>query len=345
MAHDKYTIDFVKSSLGNSSALKNLQVEINELLNFSGWLLQVEYFARIHDAVKNNKPLKTVTLASEIGLPYKYQFFFEDSIDEILEEFQKRIDDEGYESDTTTRSDASNDVLIEAIEYKNWKDIFTAVTKHVIQKSIDSTLIEPSISIILNYLSSLRDANMPPSEAQRNFNDEDKSVKQALIEYRASNQSKQKSQFLMNELNRIIHEVLTNSDANRSKAILKIAIRYGYPLPISAAKTVVTAMDIFLTKSGIYQAGITLKIVDNTQRVIAQHKIRDGKGKLVMQHFNGSIFLCQNDYRAYVGLSNQATEQTGDAFFYEAFTGYLKHLRPKFPKQAETLRDGILSVL
>lgn len=338
---DKYTIDFVKSSLKNSSPLKNFQVEINDLLSHFAWNVQIEYFTEIRDALKNNNQLETVTVTPKDNDLDESKFFVEDAIDEVLEELQKRIDDEGYESNINT----VNDIHIENAVYKNWKDVLTTVTKNTLEKAIDSVFIEPSISVILNYISSSRNSNMPPSEAQLSFNNEDKSLKQALLEYKSTNQSKRKTQFLMNELHSIIHEALTISDVNQSKLILKTAIRYGYPLPISAAKIIATAMNTFLASSKIYQSGITLEIRDGAGQVTVQHQIGSGKAKLNMQHFHGSIFLCQNDYHIYAGMSNQTTEQGDDAFLYEAFVEHMIDSRSKFPKQAETLREGILKEL
>ncbi|CAF1664350.1 unnamed protein product [Rotaria magnacalcarata] len=334
LSKDKYTVEFVKSSLKKSFALNNLESEISNLLNFYAWNKQTFYFKTIRTAFKNNTPLNKTNFLSAEGIPIELQFFIDDGIDQILEDFQKRIDDEGYESDSH-----DNEILIDSANYENWKDAFEAVVIKLIQNAVDSVFIEKTISVILSYIAGLRDANMPPSEAEISFNQEDKSLKLALVEYKSSNQSKRKAQFLMTELHSIISK---NVDICINKDIIKTAIKYGYPLPLSSATLIVTVMDRFLTESKIYSAGINLIITDHENHDLVKFKTKDGKAKLQMRHFNGSVFLCQSDYRACIGMSDQMYEEVDEAFFYEAFIGYMKNLHSKFPRQAETLREGIL---
>jgi hypothetical protein len=54
------------------------------------------------------------------------------------------------------------------------------------ERLVDSALIEKTISVILGYTSSLRDVNLDPSEAMLVFNQEDKSLKQALMKFKFS---------------------------------------------------------------------------------------------------------------------------------------------------------------
>ncbi|CAF1126244.1 unnamed protein product [Didymodactylos carnosus] len=342
LSKDKYTIEFIKSSLKSSFALKNLESEISNLLNFYAWKTQILYFKTIQTSIKKNVPLKNVIFELVKGLPRELQFFIEDGIDQILEDFQKRIDDEGYESDENT---TINDILIDFVECENWKDVFKAVTMKFTQKTIDSVFIEQTISIILSYIASLRDANALPSEAQFSFNQEDKSLKQALVEYKSNNKSKRKAQFLMTELHSIISKAINSGDVRSNIGIVRMAIKYGYPLPLSCATLIATAIDEFLTKSKLYSAGIFLEITDDENRVHVQFKTKTGQAKLRMRQFNGSVFLCQSDYRAFVGMADQMYEEVDQAFFYEALTGYLKYLHSKFPRQAETLREGVLKEL
>ena len=153
----------------------------------------------------------------------------------------------------------------------------------------------------------------------------------------------------MSELYWIIDKVVTNGDTHQHKKILQTAIKYGYPLPLSAAPFIAIAMDNYLTKSEIYTSGIDLQIKDNEGKVLVEFKTRKedihkkslNKGKVYMRQFNGSVFLCQSDYRACIGMLDQMHDEFDQAFFYEAFTGYLKNCL-KFPRQAESLRQGIL---
>ncbi|UJR11290.1 hypothetical protein I4U23_015471 [Adineta vaga] len=342
LASNKYTIEFIKSSLKSSFALKNLESEISSLLNFYAWKIQLLYFKTIQISIQNNVPLKNVIFEPVQGLPKELQFFIEDGIDQILEDFQKRIDDAGHQSDENT---TINDILIDCVEYKNWKDICKAVTMKFTQKSIDSLFIEQTISVILSYIASLRDANTPPSEAQFSFNQEDKSLKQALAEYKSNYQSKRKAQFLMTELYSIISKTINANNVRSNINLIRIAIKYGYPLPLSCATLIATTIDQFLTKSKIYTSGVFLEITDDKKRVHVQFKTKDGRAKMCIRQFNGSVFFCQSDYRAFVGMVDQMYEEVDQAFFYEALTGYLKMIRPEFPRQAETLREGVLKEL
>ena len=142
------------------------------------------------------------------GLPDEFKFFIAEAMDEVLEELEKRSDDQGYESNSEENSDSSIDILLRHEGYKGWKDALTASIVKLIEISTDSMLIEPSINIILNYLSSVREMNVPTSATQLSFNEEDKRLKQAQIEYKSSSESKRKTQFLMNELYTIIQQVV-----------------------------------------------------------------------------------------------------------------------------------------
>lgn len=103
--------------------------------------------------------------------------------------------------------------------------------------------------------------------------------------------------------------------------------------------------DKFLESSGIYKSGISLEIKDQTNRNVLV-SYGTGKAKLLMREFNGFVYICQKDYRASIGMSDKMNEQEVDnAFFYEAFVSYLKYLKDKFPKKAETLREGLLREL
>lgn len=98
-----------------------------------------------------------------------------------------------------------------------------------------------------------------------------------------------------------------------------------------------------MKRAQIYSSGIDLEIKDEeNSAVILHHKIGDGKAKVCMRNFNGAVFICQSDYRASLGMSDQMSQETDNAFFYEAFVSKMKYLREKFPKQAETLRAGLL---
>ena len=101
-------------------------------------------------------------------------------------------------------------------------------------------------------------------------------------------------------------------------------------------------MDAFLTHKKIYSSGIELKIFDDSRKLIFESQIKEGKARMKLKQFDGFIFLCQKDYRNYTSIVNQTIDEVENIFCYEAFVGRMKHLREKFPKQAETLRAGLL---
>lgn len=346
LSKDKYTIDFVKSALKNSFAWKNFESEVNSLLNYYAWSAQIWYFKTIQTAFENNTSFTNINFDCSQEISSEHQFFVEDGINQIFEEFEKQTNDDGYESDAANDFTGTiNDIFKENIQYADWIDVLTVTCTNLMKKSIDSNFVEPTISIVLSYITSLRDANMPPSEAQLSFIQEDKNLKQALVEYKLSNQSKSKTQFLMMELYSIIHQVIKIDDFDQTRIVLKTAVKYGYPIPLSVVRIMLAAMHRFITKTDIYKAGILLTISDDQKRTVVQLKTADGKAKMEMRHIDGVVFLCRNDYCAYKGILNQTNEEIDNAFFYEAFIGYMKNLHSKFPKQAETLREGILNEL
>lgn len=345
LSENLYQVKLIKSVLKSSSVWKNLQNELNQSLHLYARLMQIACFANIQRTIKENQPLESVRVEPTHGLPDEFKFFIEEAMDEILGEFEKRKDDQSYDSDLEVNSGPAIDILLRHEEYPRWKDALTASVGKLIGISVDSILIEPSINIILNYLSGVREINMPPSATQLSFNEEDKNLKEALIEYKSSNESKRKTQFLMNELYSIIKQLFGYTTNNREVDIVKCAIRYGYPIPISAARFLISLMDTFLTNKKIYSAGINLEISDNSQKIVFQFKIKEGKARMKLKHFDGFIFLCQTDYRNYVSIANQTTDEVENSFCYEAFIGRMKNLRDKFPKQAETLRAGLLEII
>ena len=245
---DKYTVAFVKCVLQNSFSLKDLENEVNNSLNLFAWQTQIAYFNLIQDAVQNNASLKNITFPFAKELLTEFQFFIEDAIDKILEEFENLADDKGYQIDVqSVKIDELKDIFTEVIEYDNWKNVFEASSTKLIQKAVDFFFVEQTTSTILAYIHSLRNVNLPSSESELDFTLHDKSLKQALTEYNSANQSKQKTQFLMTELHSIIHKVIAFGDVNNN--ILKTAVKFGYPLPLSAAKIIAIAIDNFLTKS------------------------------------------------------------------------------------------------
>lgn len=126
--------------------------------------------------------------------------------------------------------------------------------------------------------------------------------------------------------------------------IIRHAIKYGYPLPLSSANLVANAFERFLRESKIYSAGIDLLVQDDNGKVAVAHKVGGGKAKVHIRHFNGSVFICQSDYRASISMSDHMHEEVDSAFFYEAFVSHMKNLKEAFPNQAETLRAGLLNV-
>jgi hypothetical protein len=350
---NQYTLDIFKSLVKTSSTFSNLEKEIGNLLSFYAWNKQILYFRQIQACFNINKSEMLASTAESIlvePVPDDMMFFVEDAIDQIIADLKTLFEDEAYESGADDSGDSDTETsqistLIDSSKHKSWKDAFKAVFNELARKKIESAFVKNTISVILNYIASMRNANMGPSEAQFEFVQEDKQLKQALLDYAHSNKSKRKTQFLIGELHKLTSELieLPSSDNRMKLELIKHSIKYGYPLPMSAAKPVADAFDRFLKKSKIYSAGLTLIISDDTEQNVAlSYKIGDGKAKMHMRHFNGSVFICQADYRASIGMSDQMNEEVDNAFFYEAFIARMKMYKSNFPKQAETLRAGLL---
>lgn len=343
----KYSINFVKSYLKTTAALNSFnsyQTELSNLLSFYAWNTQILYFKQMKASVKTPELLlEKIKLIKIEGIPLEMQFYIEDAIDQILQDLQNRFDDDGYESESGENK--ANQIhfydTIESLKLSCWKEALKLLFVCHAKKEIELVFIEKTIAIVLDYTASLRDTNIPESEVQFNFTQEDKSLKQALIEYSSSNKSKQKAQFLKAELHFVTRRLIELGEINEQKKLIKNCIRYGYPLPLSSASIIVSAFNNFLKRSNIYNAGIEIEITDDNGNNGA--KYGQGKGKLQMRHFNGLIFLCQSDYRSFIGMSDQMYEEVYNAFVYEAFIFKLKaFITDQFPKKSETLREELL---
>jgi hypothetical protein len=348
LPNNKYSIDFVKSYLKTTDALNSFnsfENELKNLLNFYAWDKQILYFKQIKASFKTQESiLDRVNLIKIEGIPLDMQFYIEDAIDQIFQELQNRFDDEGYESESSENK--ANEMqlcsMIESLQSNSWKGALKELFISLAKKEINLVFIDKTIAIVLGYIASLRDTNMAQSEAQLNFTQEDKSLKQALLEYSSSNQLQQKTQFLMGELHFVTRTLIDCGDINEHKKIIKNSIRYGYPLPISSASIIILAFHNFLNRSKVYSGGIEVEITDDNNNAVAKHKVDEGKAKFAIQHFNGLIFVCQSDYRASIGMSDKIYDEVDNAFFYEGFILKMKYLKNHFPKKAETLREGLL---
>lgn len=348
LPEDKYSIDFVKSFLKTSSTFNNLKTEMNALFSYYAWHKQVLYFRKLKACFQNNIPLseKTIVIAVE-GVPLEMQFYVRDAVDQMLSNLQAKHDDEGYVTDMGDNVD--NELELSAMnsssdELINWKEYMKTILKNMTYSTVEFVYVESTIRVILSYIASMRDSNMPPSEAEFNFNHKDKQLKQAILKYTSSNKSEQKSKFLATELHDITNQIVDNN--GRKELIINIiknSIKYGYPLPLSSAELVAKVFDKFLKSSGIYKSGINLEIKDKNNNVLVNYNT--GKVKLSVRDFNGYVYICQSDYRSFIGMSDQMNEEVDNGFFYEAFISFMKNLREKFPKKAETLREGLLKEL
>lgn len=98
-----------------------------------------------------------------------------------------------------------------------------------------------------------------------------------------------------------------------------------------------------MKQSGIYSAGINFEIKDDVNNVVVKYVSGTGKAKLSLHHFDGLIFICQSDYRAYIGMVDKINEEVDPVFFYEYFIAYLKlkNVKDALTRKAETLREGL----
>jgi hypothetical protein len=351
LTESEYTPDLFKTVIKTTLAVSNLQSELNTLLNNHAWNAQIFYYKRIKACFDNDVPLSYDALQIPIeGLNEATLFFVDDAIDQILSDLLSQSKNTGHKSNADECVDKGLSCLVDSLKCQNWKDAFIIVYEELVRKSIQFAFIEKMVSVVFAYMASMRNKNLDPSSIQLEYNQEDKRIKQTIMECSATDESKCKSQYLTGELHRITVSLISNSiilgiEMQQTRTLVSHAIKYGYPLPLSSAKLLVEILDGFLKRSNIYSGGIDLSISagDENNLTVVTCKIGDGKAKVNMRHFGGSVFICQLDYRASIGMSNRMHSEVDNAFVYEALVYYLKHIRTKFPKQAESLREGLLN--
>jgi hypothetical protein len=123
-------------------------------------------------------------------------------------------------------------------------------------------------------------------EAQLSVLRQDKALKQALFEHTATNNSKQRVQFLLLDLHSINNKLINDlTRGHLHKDLIKNAIRFGYPVPLAVAVKLADVFNNFLLKSKIYSAGVKLQIVNNESRdsILKVNKI--GKIKFELRNW------------------------------------------------------------
>lgn len=272
------------------------------------------------------------------------QFYVSDALDQILDELRNRAEDAAHESDFGENIDNETELsLSNQKSYQNWIEFMKDVLESLTYRTVDSLFIEKTISIILSCMATMRNQNTPPSEAEFSFSQADKQLKQSVFKYNVSNQTKQNSKFLNAEFYSIVKQIVNFADVKSQIQLVQHAIKYGQPLPLASAAIVTVAFDKFLQSSSIYSSGLHVQVKDKVGTVLASYG--NGKAKLGINEFNGYVYICQTDYRASIGMRDQMNEEVDSAFFYEAFVSFKKYLRCKFPKKAESLREGLLKEL
>ena len=62
--------------------------------------MQIACFANIRRTIENNQSLESVRVQLIDRLPDEFKFFIAEAMGEVLEELEKRSDDQGYESNS-----------------------------------------------------------------------------------------------------------------------------------------------------------------------------------------------------------------------------------------------------
>jgi hypothetical protein len=342
---NKYSLDIFNSFVKTSSTFSVLQSELINLLGYYAWTKQIMYFRKIKAWFDNKRPLSDAEVQIPIEkIPLEMMFFVEDAIDQILDDLKYRLDETTCKSNDTKDNETINDVLsnFDHSMHHNWKGALREEYETVVNKTIEISFISKTISIVLEYIVSLRNPNESLFEVQLEFLQEDKQLKQALLDYNCSNILMGKTQFLIEELHVLTSNLVDIGSDMQKHELIRHSIKYGYPLPLSAVKKVADAFNCYLKRSKIYSSGLELIITDDKKNIALSYKIEEGKAKIFMRHFNGLVFLCQADYRRSLGIADKMSEEVDNAFYYEAFIAHLKHLKKNFPKQAESLRAGLL---
>ena len=343
LAGNAYSVALAKAFFKTSATVYDLQTELSHLLNHLAWTKQILYFQKIKACFQADRPLtaQEVAIPVDQAIPSDMLIFVEDAIDQMLGDLERQFQENTQPNSPSEHSNDIDHKYVDSLQLGEWKAIVRAVIGQLAQRSVELLFVERTVSICLSYVAAMRNSNLSPSDAQFNFNQEDKHLKQALVHETSSSQYKQKAQFLVSELHHIVGKVI-DANADRSKKALRHAIKHGYPLPVSAAETVIGALNSFLTKSSIYSAGVSVQVLDAANNQIKSITESEGKARFQIRSFNGSLFICQSDYQASIKMSGPMKEEFDSDFVYEAFVAKMKHLKQHFPKKSETLRAGIL---
>ncbi|KAE9548611.1 hypothetical protein FO519_008177 [Halicephalobus sp. NKZ332] len=308
------------SILTSGSGSKKFKVELKDCLTCLAWKKQLNCFKVLKDVKSDNKVKSVKGLLPEVDLEDIELFLLEEAIDSVINEIEEQLSDEGYKSENSDDENIGN----------NWISIIENSLKEVIVKEVEKTFIQPSIKILTAFFSNSGESFF------QSIDPDDLELKEAIGEYSMETRIKGKAPFLTTELHSIFAEALGSKDSI-NKSVLKMAIKYGYPLPIKTATTLADLLHQVAIKNN-YSAGFTLQLVNDSEiegeNTIFEYSLTNPKGKSVVKikPYYGVLFICQNDFYNCFGAEDSIDISQLNPFIFESYVNKLKNMKNKFPK-------------
>ena len=314
----------VQAVLESGQAIQKIKTEATEHLVVLANITKVVFFQVIkHYTVERSVNLATLSL-SELGLSQTKHNFAQlsESIKMICEEIHESIDHNNLNASTTMD-------LATNIEY---------ILQQKLRTLVDSVFVDPTIKLTSAFLESCR--NRPQLATMFAFSKEDIALKKAFSDFNVSTQNQKNAEFLLHQLHKAVNNMLTYNPDNRE--LLRFAIKFGFPLPLAAAKPIASAVHSIFTDNQ-YGTGFWLSVFaedadfEKDAPILKFATKITGKLKVNLRCINDQLFLCRADFIKYCD-----SDDINGCYFYESLMATMKHLRKCFPKHEVSFRELLI---
>jgi hypothetical protein len=314
----------VQAVLESSQAIRKLKNEATEHLVVLANISKVVFFQLIkHYVIQQNANLATLSLG-ELGLSQVPNNFdrLAESIKMACEEIQEDIQD--------NKSNASSS--------ENLVTLVQGALQEKLKALVNSVFVDPTIKLTSAFLESCR--NRPQLATMSAFKNEDTALKRAIFDFNVSTHNKKSTEFLLDQLRKTVIDMLTSNPDD--KELLRFAIKFGFPLPLAAAKPIADAAHSIFAQNK-YGTGFWVLIFAKDADVAKDKPIlkfatkNTAKMEVQLRCDNNQFFLCRADFIKYSGDDN-----INGRFFYESLMEKMRHLRGCFPKHEISFRELII---
>jgi hypothetical protein len=293
-------------------------VEINNFLDYFAWKKRSHYFEE-----RKQNPNYLFDLES-IQLGEVNSILIKEAIEVMFKEFKN--DAEFQKSNNNPDNSNSDD---------SWETKLSEHYSDMIKRSYDFHFFKNTTLVLLQWFNN-KSSQFEQPGIQQQFDKKNRDYKKQLIE----KASKQKENFYTIELVNLTQNLYNYN--NLQETLLRIiinSVEYGFPLHYLSIKKIGTAFHDFLDEE-INHSGIHIKVKGDNDEIVISCKVHHGKAEFEIRKFNKSIFICQSDYRKFIGNNEEIDT---NEFIYEA---YFSKMKEHFsPFDAETMRKGILKYL